>query len=187
MPERGDRHRVRDQIDRKVRTVRNIGHAVDGETDSVDRDRPLVGQKSGQVLRRAHHQFPGFANRFELLDAPETVDMAGHQMPAQLGRKRERFFEIDVAGRGQAGRFRQAFARYLHLEAVARKAHNAHACTLHRDGVADGDIVQPERRGIDRKTHPGIGAAQRIDMGDAADRRDDSGKHGVGLPFVVSM
>ena len=102
--------------------------------------------------------------------------MAAHQMAAEPIGQSQRLFEVDLAGRPQADGLVEAFERYLHAETLSVERDGGHAGTLDRYRVADHHITQIQPAGIDMKAQSRA-LPQGLDPLDAADRRDNSGKH----------
>src|SRR3546814_4408321 len=51
MLKRSHLHSMRNQVDVYVTAVGHIVHAIDGQADAIDGDRPFIGHVSGELLR----------------------------------------------------------------------------------------------------------------------------------------
>jgi len=108
----------------------------------------------------------------------EAVDVARHDMAAEPVVRAQRLLEIDVARLREPDRAVQAFARHVDVEARVGLGDHGHAGALDRDAVAERDVREVEAAGVHGQPHAGVRRrAERIDRFDAADCRDNSGKH----------
>ena len=79
----GDGHRVRDQVDRKIRAVGDIHDIIDGEANALDGDRAFAGDVACEGLGGADYQQVRFADGLEADDRADAIDMAADQMAAE--------------------------------------------------------------------------------------------------------
>ena len=95
---------VRDQVDADLAAVGAVVDAVDREAHAVDRDRALVGEESRQRAGRRDAQLPAFADRREVGDRADAVDVAADDVAAEPVVGAQGLFEVDRAGLGRGRR-----------------------------------------------------------------------------------
>src|SRR5205085_2633482 len=126
---------------------------IDGETDTVDRDRTFARHVFRERVRNRNLEQPIVADRREALDDADAVDVAAHEMSAEPIREPQRFFKIDPQGTIEAGDARERFARNVYVERIPRLRNDRQANAVHRDAVADRHIIEREIACFDAQTY----------------------------------
>src|SRR5690606_3291514 len=172
----GDGERVADQQYVEIGAV----NGIDGERGAVEANRPLRGDETGQVLRRAEPDAHGLAFRRDGEDFRPAIDMAGDDMAAKVITDLQRPLEIHPRAFPPAGDRRQAqgFLPGLDLEpalvrALVRQAGDGKADAAMGDGgtYVDGLWIIG---GGDPEPYPLV---HRRDGRDGADIGDDTCEH----------
>src|SRR3546814_14329147 len=92
---------MRDDVEREMRlAVRLVGDFVDRQRDAIDGDRALGRDMRRERRGRRDGDGHAVADGFDRHDAPDVVDMAGDDMPAQLVADLQRAFEVQAAAGG---------------------------------------------------------------------------------------
>src|SRR5574343_1451522 len=169
--ERGVFQRVRDQVDREVGAVDSVG----GQAGAIDHDRTLARYVFGDLARGSDFQQAVVADRVEAQHFADAVDMAGDQVAADHVGQFQRLFQVDRPGFGQADRAGQGFRRDVDAEGAAFLGDDGQAEAVVGDRVAERNVVDVQPTGLDMQAKTGFAGGE---LADAADRRDDSRKHG---------
>ena len=173
---------MRNQVDGNEACAGRIVHLVDGQADTLHRDRTLVGQKRRQLRRSLDLQQVAFALFGKNTHRTNPIDMAANHMASQPVAGAQGFFQVDGAWNIQPGCARQGFSRNIHGEGIrgAIQRGNGHAGAIKGDTVTGLYVAQILRRGGNlqllamRRT-----VAQRMNAGDLTNSSDDAGKHTV--------
>ena len=163
---------VGNDVDRKV-----IGaDLIDGERDAIDRDRALDRDQGGEVLGDANLQTVGLAHRFQRGDGADGVDVAEHDVTAQLVTDPERTLQIDgIADLPTAcGGDLQGRTGSLHPEPVGALVDHGQADARGGDRATKRNLGE-RQPGLDDQT----AAVLPGHVADAADVGDDAREHGA--------
>ena len=123
-----------------------------------------------------------FADRLELLDLADAVDMARYQVAADEVGQAHRLFEIHLATRRiEADRAVQRLARDIDLVAALFLRDHRQADAAVGDRIAQRDIAELEPRGFDGEAQA---LFQRLDVADLSYCGNDAGEHGGSKAIV---
>ena len=170
--ERRDVDRVRNQVDAEAAAV----DFVDREADAVDRDRALrrdVARKLGGQLER-----PALRARVGLDrdDVPRPSTWPATRWPPRRSARRSAFSRLTRAPAPSAPSVVRESVSFGDVdgECVAVERDRGEADAGDGDAVADRDVIETERAGVDDEAHV---AAARLDARDAAGGFNDAGEH----------
>src|SRR5579883_891873 len=173
-PEAGAALGVRDDVDAEDGAL----DLVDGQRHAVEGDRALGRDRARERRWRAEAEADGIAFRAALDDLGRPVDMAQHDMAAELVAEPQGAFEVDLhAGApGADRRPRHGLGGGGGGEPVRPLLDDGEADPRAGDRGADRDLRHREMRGDDEPR-----VAPRIDPPDGAEIGDDAAEHGTRL------
>ena len=175
------RKRVRD---RRYGEARRVDRRY-RQTDPVDRDGALLDHVAQDLRTREDRKPDGVGVPSDEANAADSIDVAGHDVPAETACRRHGAFEIHCAANAEAreGRAIQGFVHDVRRELIGAQRGDREADAIDRDAVADLRAFE-YGRGSDREDRR---VAPTCDMPDYSDFFDDSGEHGYSTSLSMKM
>ncbi len=104
---------------------------IDGEGNSLQRDRPFRGNQVGQIRRGINHHPVTITITGDINNLTQAVNMAGDDMPAQLIPHGKGAFEVDFGANlpGVEGRHGNGFERNINRKSLALSLNQRQAAT----------------------------------------------------------
>ena len=134
-PQIRDGERMRNQPDRDAR----VGYFGNCQRNAVDGDAPLVHKMPRIFRRHAYPKIVILTARFEDLDHPQGIDVAGDKVPAHFSPEPKTPFEINQGALAQRGKIRQPprFRQHIEAQRSRVKSRGGKTAPVDCDTVAD--------------------------------------------------
>ena len=163
---------MRDDVDAELAAF----DLVDGEADTVDRDRTLARHIACERGRHLEAHTPRAGILFEREQSADAIHMTRHQVPTQRIADTQRRLEIHRGplAQGTEGGERQRLVGDISAEGASAHFHHRQTDPAHGDAVTDAHALERQADGADAQPHV---SAARFTRGDPTDVLHDTGEH----------